>query len=65
MFFGNYRVYYDMIIMKYDFYDEMIYLYKRNLFYYLVYLMKRFKRLVFIKKIKYFKKKLRDKGWKI
>ena len=34
-------------------------------FYYLAYLMKRFKRLPFIEKIKYFKKKLRDKGWKI
>ena len=65
MFFGNYRAHYDMITMKYDSYDEMIYPYKKNLFYYLAYSMKRFKRLAFIEKIKYFKKKLRDKGWKI
>ena len=65
MFFGNYRAHYDMITMKYDSYDAMIYPYKKNLFYYLAYSMKRFKRLAFIEKIKYFKKKLRDKGWKI
>ena len=65
MFFGNYRAHYDMITMKYDSYDEMIYPYKKNLFYYLAYSMKKFKRLPLIEKIKYFKKKLRDKGWKI
>ena len=65
MFFGTYRAHYDMITMKYDSYNEMIYPYKKILFYYLAYSMKRFKRLAFIKKIKYFKKKLRDKGWKI
>ena len=65
MFFGNYRAHYDMITMKYDSYEEMTYPYKKNLFYYLAYSMKRFKRLTFIEKIKYFKKKLRDKGWKI
>ena len=65
MSFGNYRAHYDMITMKYDSYNEMIYPYKKNLFYYLAYSMKRFKRLAFIEKIKYFKKKLRDKGWKI
>ena len=65
MFFGNYRAHYDMMTMKYDSYNEMIYPYKKNLFYYLAYSMKRFKKLPFIEKIKYFKKKLRDKGWKI
>lgn len=65
MIFGNYRAHYDMITMKYDSYEEMTYPYKKNLFYYLAYSMKRFKRLTFIEKIKYFKKKLRDKGWKI
>lgn len=65
MFFGNYRAHYDMITMKYDSYDKMIYPYKKNLFYYLAYSMKRFKRLFLIEKIKYFKKKLRDRGWRI
>lgn len=40
-----------MITMKYDSYDEMIYPYKKNLFYYLAYSMKRFKRLAFIEKL--------------
>ena len=65
MFFGNYRAHYDMITMKYDSYDEMIYPYKKDIFYYLAYFMKRYKRLKFIEKIGAFKKKLRDKGWKI
>ena len=65
MFFGNYRAHYDMITMKYDSYEEMTYPYKKNLFYYLAYSMKKFKRLAFVEKIKYFKKNLRDKGWKI
>lgn len=65
MFFGNYRAHYDMITMKYDSYDEMIYPYKKNIFYYLAYFMKRYKRLKFIEKIGALKKKLRDKGWKI
>lgn len=65
MFFGNYRAHYDMITMKYDSYDEMIYPYKKNIFYYLAYFIKRYKRLKFIEKIGALKKRLRDKGWKI
>lgn len=65
MFFGNYRAHYDMITMKYDSYDEMIYPYKKNIFYYIAYFIKRYKRLKFIEKIGALKKNLRDKGWKI
>lgn len=65
MYFGNYRAHYDMITMKYDSYDEMVYPYKKNIFYYLAYFIKRYKRLKFIEKIGALKKKLRDKGWKI
>jgi len=65
MYFGNYRAHYDMITMKYDSYAEMIYPYKKNIFYYFAYFIKRYKRLKFIEKIGALKKRLRDKGWKI
>jgi len=65
MSFGNYRAHYDMLTMKIDSYGEMIYPYKKNIFYYMALFMKKTKRNSTIKKIKKKKKKLRDKGWKI
>lgn len=65
MKFGNYRAHYDMITMKYDSYEEMIYPYAKNIYYYLAYLMKYLKKLPIIQKIKKIKKNLRDRGWKI
>ncbi|MGL5051108.1 MAG: lipopolysaccharide biosynthesis protein [Fusobacteriaceae bacterium] len=63
--FGNFRAHYDMITMGYDSYDEMIYPYKKNFFYYLAISLKIIKRNYIFDKIKFYKKKLRDKGWKI
>ncbi|WP_319201695.1 lipopolysaccharide biosynthesis protein [uncultured Ilyobacter sp.] len=65
MCFGNYRAHYDMVTMKNDSYKEMIYPYRKNIFYYLVLLVKFFKRNPIVAKIKKNKKILRDKGWKI
>lgn len=65
MKFGNYRAHYDMLTMKMDSYEEMTYPYKKNIYYYLAYIMKKLKKLPFIEKIKKFKKNLRNKGWKI
>ena len=65
MFFGKYRAHYDMITMKMDSYKEMKYPYEKDIFYYFALIVKKFKRLKFIEKIKEKKKKLRDKGWKI
>lgn len=65
MKFFNYRAHYDMLTMKMDSYHEMEYPYKKDIMYYLVYGIKRLKRLTFIKKIKEKKKELRGKGWKI
>lgn len=65
MTFGNYRAHYDMITMKYDSYDEMIYPYDKDIFYYLAYFMKKYKRLRIVEYIGAIKKRLRDKGWKI
>ncbi|MGL5962912.1 MAG: lipopolysaccharide biosynthesis protein [Fusobacteriaceae bacterium] len=63
--FGNFRAHYDMITMNYDSYDEMVYPYEKNIYYYFAISLKRIKRNVFLEKIKCYKKKLRDKGWKI
>lgn len=63
--FGNYRAHYDMITMWYDSYDDMIYPYPKNFFYYLAFTLKILKRNPLLQKIKLYKKKLRDKGWKI
>lgn len=65
MWFGNYRAHYDMLTMKIDSYNEMIYPYNKNIFYYLAFGVKKIKRLSFIEKIKEKKRELRDKGWKI
>ena len=65
MIFGNYRAHYDMLTMKIDTYQDMEYPYSKNIFYYFALTIKKFKKLYFVRKIKEFKKKLREKGWKI
>ncbi|WP_320047923.1 lipopolysaccharide biosynthesis protein [uncultured Ilyobacter sp.] len=65
MHFGNYRAHYDMVTMKSDSYKEMVYPYRKNIFYYIVLMVKFFKRNPIVAKIKKNKKILRDKGWKI
>jgi lipopolysaccharide core biosynthesis protein rfaY len=65
MFFGNYRAHYDMLTMKMDSYKEMKYPYLKNIFYYFALLIKKIKKLPLVEKIKKYKKKLREKGWKI
>ena len=65
MSFGNYRAHYDMLTMKMDSYKEMEYPYLKNIFYYFALLIKKIKKLPLVEKIKKYKKKLREKGWKI
>ncbi|MEG1942088.1 MAG: lipopolysaccharide core heptose(II) kinase RfaY [Cetobacterium sp.] len=65
MIFGRFRAHYDMLTMKLDSYPEMIYPYKRDIWYFMALEMKKIKRLKFIEEIKKYKKNLRDKGWKI
>ncbi len=65
MKFFKYRAHYDMLTMKINSYPEMIYPYKKDFSYYLALIIKKFKNLKFIRKIKKKKAKLRDKGWKI
>ena len=65
MLFGNYRAHYDMLTMKMDSYKEMEYPYEKNIFYYIALSVKKIKKLPFIEKIKYQKKVLIDKGWRI
>lgn len=62
---GIFSIYYDMITMQYDSYKEMIFPYPKNFWYILVLLLKLIKRNSLLEKIKFQKKKLRDKGWKI
>lgn len=65
MIFGNYRAHYDMLTMQIDNYPEMKYPYRKNIFYYFALFIKKLKKLPMIEKIKTYKKKLREKGWKI
>ena len=65
MIFGNYRAHYDMLTMEMDNYPNMKYPYPKNIFYYFALFMKQLKKLPIIEKIKAYKKKLREKGWKI
>lgn len=65
MKFGRYRAHYDMLTMKMDSYEEMVYPYKKDFYYYLALIVKKIKKLKFIEKLKSKKKELRDKGWKI
>ncbi|MGL5950201.1 MAG: lipopolysaccharide core heptose(II) kinase RfaY [Cetobacterium sp.] len=57
--------YYDMITMQFDSYKEMTFPYPKNIWYRLALWMKLIKRNPLLEKIKFQKKKLRDKGWKI
>lgn len=61
MIFGNYRAHYDMLTMKMDTYRNMVYPYKKNIFYYMALGLKKVKRLSFVKKIKEIRKNLRNK----
>lgn len=63
--FGEYRAHYDMLTMKMDSYHEMEYPYKKDFWYFLALFVKKSKRLKYIEKIKKWKKKKRDQGWKI
>lgn len=65
MYFGNYRAHYDMLTMQLDSYEDMVYPYKKNIYYYFAYIIKKIKKLPLIERTKKIKKKLRDKGWKI
>ena len=65
MVFGKFRAHYDMLTMKLDSYPEMVYPYKKDIWYFMAIGMKKVKRLKFIEEIKKYKKNLRDKGWKI
>ena len=65
MIFGNYRAHYDMLTMEMDNYPNMKYPYPKNIFYYFALFIKKLKKLPMIEKIKTYKKKLREKGWKI
>ena len=65
MIFGNYRAHYDMLTMEMDNYLNMKYPYPKNIFYYFALFIKKLKKLPMIEKIKTYKKKLREKGWKI
>lgn len=58
--FFNYRRHYDMITMQYDSYKEMKYPYKKNVIYRIAYMIKRFKKLSLIKKIKKIRRKKRE-----
>ncbi|UUV19299.1 lipopolysaccharide biosynthesis protein [Fusobacteria bacterium ZRK30] len=63
--FGEYRAHYDMLTMKMDSYREMEYPYKKDFWFYLALLLKKYKRNTIVEKIKKWKKKKRDQGWKI
>lgn len=65
MKFFNYRAHYDMLTMKLDSYNEMVYPYKKGIMYYFVLIIKKLKKMKFVEKIKKKKKELREKGWKI
>lgn len=62
MLFGNYRAHYDMLTMKLDSYEEMEYPYEKNGYYYLAYLVKKLKKLPWIRKFKRWKQGWRDRG---
>lgn len=44
MILGNYRAHYDMLTMKIDSYNEMVYPYNKNIFYYMAFLIKKIKK---------------------
>lgn len=61
MGFGNYRAHYDMLTMKMDSFPELEYPYKKNMFYYLALLMKKYKKNPMVSEIKRLKNRYRDK----
>ncbi|MGL5983432.1 MAG: lipopolysaccharide core heptose(II) kinase RfaY [Cetobacterium sp.] len=63
MGFGNYRAHYDLITMQMDNYPDMIYPYKKNIFYCMALMMKKMKRNKIVIKIKAMKKNRRDKKY--
>lgn len=65
MYFGKYRAHYDMLTMQIDSYNNMKYPYEKDIWYYLALGMKKLKRIKLVEEIKGYKKKLRDRGWKI
>ncbi|MDY4011911.1 MAG: lipopolysaccharide core heptose(II) kinase RfaY [Fusobacterium gastrosuis] len=65
MIFGNYRAHYDMLTMIWDSFPNLDYPIEKNIFYFLAVFIKSIKKLAFIKKIKKYKKSLRENGWKI
>lgn len=72
MLFGNYQMHYevmtfsrDLLVLEYGFNGERLFGYSKDVFYYIAYIVKSFKNISFISKVKAYKKKLRNKGWKI
>lgn len=62
--FGSYRYNYDLLTMEDSIYNKFGFenWYKKDIWFYLAYGMKKFKRLTFIKKIKNIRKKIRNKN---
>lgn len=70
--FGTYHKHYevmtfsrDLLILEYGFNGEKLFGYSKDVFYYIAYLIKGFKNMSFISRVKAYKKSLRNKGWKI
>lgn len=61
MRFGNYRAHYDLLTMKMDNFPELEYPYKKNIFYYLALLIKKYKKNPLVSEVKRLKNKYRDK----
>ncbi|WP_407535942.1 lipopolysaccharide core heptose(II) kinase RfaY [Cetobacterium somerae] len=61
MGFGNYRAHYDILTMKMDSFPELEYPYKKNIYYYLALLMKKYKKNPLVSEVKRLKNKYRDK----
>lgn len=57
----KYKAHYDMITLQYDSWREMEYPYKKNIIYWIAYVVKRFKRLSLVKKIKEIRREKREK----
>ena len=70
--FGEYRKYYevltfseDLLVLIYELNGVKLFNYPKNMWYYLAYFVKYGKKNKYIEKIKKWKKKKRDQGWKI
>lgn len=69
---GTYQMHYevmtfsrDLLVLEYGFNGEKLFDYPKDFFYHIACLIKGFKNISIISKIKAYKKKLRDKGWKV